>query len=90
LSFKFESVVENTENIKIPLSSVYNISLNRLIGSKTASGVFLRLTTNEYLLEIGGRNGEPISRQRIDLTLTHLYWHEPIKQALLPGRLYHI
>jgi hypothetical protein len=82
LSIKFESVIENTEDIKIPLTSEYFIRLNELLSTTATCGVFLRLTSDEYLLEVRGRNGEPVSRQRVEVTLNHLYWKEPVNQTL--------
>ena len=40
------------------------------------------MTPNEFLIEIIGKNGEPVSRQKVEITVRHLYWKDPVTQTL--------
>ena len=82
VEIEFSAEVESTEGKKLPLRSSYSAPINTDSNPLITSSAFLRMTPNEFLIEIIGKNGEPVSRQKVEITVRHLYWKDPVTQTL--------
>ena len=71
LEIFFTCEVESIEGDKISLESDYSLNLNTALGTSVTFSAFLRMGTDGFIIEVLGRNGEPIGRQRIDIVLNH-------------------
>ena len=82
LNIYFQGQLEKIDGEKIILVSNYSLQLNQKLHTDEISSLFLRLNNDEYLLEVKGRNGEPIVRETVTVLAHHLYWRESVEQNL--------
>ena len=82
IEIDFLGEVESIDGKKISLKSSYSTIINSVSDQIKMTCAFLRQTPNGFLLEILGRNGEPVRRQIVEVKLKHIYWQNAIKQTL--------
>ncbi|OMJ71756.1 hypothetical protein SteCoe_29951 [Stentor coeruleus] len=82
LDISFSTEIESIDKIKTEYTSNYSTSLNKSLGVQKTSSLFLNFSNDSYLLELKGCNGEPVTKQRVSVSISHAHWNREFKQAL--------
>ncbi|CAG9311253.1 unnamed protein product [Blepharisma stoltei] len=76
-------VEKSTTKEKTPLNSSYKILVNSNLSNSVMYGAYLRYGPQGYQVELRGRGGEILPRQRIQVSLSHEDWGRESKETLM-------